>query len=191
MNLQSKYPTTPDEFLRWNEGREGKREFVNGRVVEMMINVTRNHVVLAGRILAALLKRLDTARYDVGSADFGVKTAAGIRSPDIFVDPRGPQTKGADLATSTPVLVAEILSASSYSRDFGEKVAEYTGIASLQHYLVAAQDECRVWLWTRSGSSWHGPVQTAGPGASVDLPALGISLPLDELYANLALGPTQ
>ena len=25
MNLQSKMPTTADEFLRWNEGREGKR----------------------------------------------------------------------------------------------------------------------------------------------------------------------
>ena len=34
-------PTTPDEFLRWNEGREGKREFVRGKVVEMMINVTK------------------------------------------------------------------------------------------------------------------------------------------------------
>ena len=37
MNLQTKMPTTADEFLRWNEGREGKREFVRGRVVEMMI----------------------------------------------------------------------------------------------------------------------------------------------------------
>ena len=35
MNIQSKMPTTADEFLRWNEGREGKREFVRGRVVEM------------------------------------------------------------------------------------------------------------------------------------------------------------
>ena len=43
MNIQSKHPTTADEFLRWNEGREGKREFVRGKVIElMMINTTCN-----------------------------------------------------------------------------------------------------------------------------------------------------
>jgi hypothetical protein len=48
-------PTTADEFLRWNEGREGKREFVRGRVVEMMINVTRNHVDIATNLLLVVV----------------------------------------------------------------------------------------------------------------------------------------
>ena len=59
MNLQQKMPTTADEFLRWNEGREGKREFVRGRVVEMMINVTRNHVDIAANLYAGAGQQLD------------------------------------------------------------------------------------------------------------------------------------
>jgi hypothetical protein len=59
MNIQAKMPATADEFLRWNEGREGKREFVRGKVVEMMINVTENHYRLAARLLMQLASQLD------------------------------------------------------------------------------------------------------------------------------------
>ena len=75
MNLQQKMPTTADEFLRWNEGREGKREFVRGRVVEMMINVTRNHWRLATNLgCPAAAAQLGARTSRVGSADFGVRT---------------------------------------------------------------------------------------------------------------------
>jgi len=185
MNLQAKYPTTPDEFLRWNEGREGKREFVNGRVVEMMINVTRNHARLTTRLLLALAKALDTSRFDVGAADFGVRTPDGIRYPDVFVDRVTTETSGADLATTHPVLLAEILSASSYNRDFGEKVADYTALPTLQQYLILAQDEARAWIWTRSGENWLGPLQVAGIAEKIHLSRLEISLDLDALYRGI------
>ena len=59
MNIQSKHPTTADEFLRWNEGREGKREFVRGKVIElMMINTTRNHMRIATKLVVALAQKL-------------------------------------------------------------------------------------------------------------------------------------
>ena len=73
MNLQTKLPTTADDFLRWNEGREGKREFVRGRVVEMMINVTRNHARLAAKLVILIGRRLDLSMF-VG---LGVLGAAG------------------------------------------------------------------------------------------------------------------
>ena len=69
MNLQSKYPTTADEFLRWNEGREGKREFVRGNVVEMMINVTRNHARIATNPRTIPMKSVCSSASS-GSTDF-------------------------------------------------------------------------------------------------------------------------
>ena len=186
MNIQSKLPTTPEEFLRWNEGREGKREFVRGKVVElMMINTTRSHVRIATNLVVALRHHLPL-EYDVGSADFGVRTPSGIRYPDAFVDRVGPRTTGEDLATVEPLLVAEILSPSSYTRDFGEKLADYTGVASLVHYLILAQDEPRIWLWSRpAGERWTGPLLAAGVEESVGLPELGIALDLASVYAGL------
>jgi Uma2 family endonuclease len=187
MNIQSKMPTTADEFLRWNEGREGKREFVRGKVVEMMINVTKRHAVLATRLAAILLRQLPYPDYAVGSADFGVRTTDGVRFPDVFVDRAMPSSRDTDLATGSPVLLAEILSPSSYGRDFVEKLADYTGIPSLLHYMILSQDDARVWLWTREGpAEWSGPREIFGADEAVDLTGLGITVDLAELYAGIA-----
>jgi len=186
MNIQSRLPTTPDEFLRWNEGREGKREFVNGKVVEMMINVTRNHARIATNTLVALARRLDLGRFDVGSADFGVRTPDGIRYPDVYVDHKTDASRGDDLAATEPVMLVEILSSSSYGRDFVEKLADYSKVASLRHYLILSQDDPRAWLWSRGDSSeWTGPKEIVGADEKVELQALAIALDMSELFAGI------
>ena len=68
MNIHAGAIRTADDFLRWNEGREGKREFVRGRIVEMMVNVSRNHAKLAARLTAILIGALDETAYDIGTA---------------------------------------------------------------------------------------------------------------------------
>lgn len=191
MNIQSKYPTTPDEFLRWNEGREGKREFVNGRVVEMMINVTRNHFFLASRLLNQLSNQLGLVDYIVGSADFGVKTDAGIRYPDILVEAAG--GPGQDLATSNPILIAEVLSPSTMASDFGPKASEYLAIPSLQHYLTVSQTEARVWVWTRDADgAWQKPEIVEAEAVALALDGQAISIDIKALYLGIAqVQPTQ
>lgn len=187
MNLQQKMPTTADEFLRWNEGREGKREFVKGRVVEMMIHTTRNHARIASNLVIALGKRLDLAAFDLGSADFGVKTPAGVRYPDVYVDKPGESAKGDDLAAREPVLLAEILSPSSYGRDFVEKLDEYRGILSLRHYLILSQDGPRAWLWSRNAAEkdWSGREEIADEDEKIAFAAFGFEIALSELYFGL------
>jgi Uma2 family endonuclease len=182
---QASLPRTPDEFLRWNEDRDGKREFVRGRVVEMMIHVTRNHIRLATSLVVALGKRLDMARYDIGSADFAVRTPDGIRYPDVFVDRRTAEARGNDLAAIEPVFLAEILSPSSLGRDFIEKLSDYEGIVSARHYLILSQDEPRVWLWTKGSDGWGEPEEITGEEAVVTLSDLDATLPLAELYAGI------
>lgn len=186
MNIQSRVPTTPDEFLLWNEGREGKREFVRGRVVEMMINTTKRHAVLAARLVALLLRSFPYPEFSVGSADVAVSTADGIRYPDVFVDRETPESSGTDLVAKSPVLLVEILSSSSYGRDFVDKAADYTALPSLLHYLVLSQEEPRAWLWSRDkGAGWRGPVEIAGKDQVIELARLNATLPLAELYLGI------
>jgi Uma2 family endonuclease len=187
MNIQSRYPTTADDFLLWNEGREGKREFVRGRVVEMMINTSRNHARIAFNLLSALGRRLDLSEYEVGSADFGVRTPDGVRFPDVYVDRPGSDARGSDLVARAPVCVAEILSPSSYGRDFIDKVADYTSLPSLVHYIILSQDEPRVWLWSRQphAAEWNAPMEIAGEEAVLPLVGLETEIPLAELYFGL------
>jgi Uma2 family endonuclease len=187
MNLQQKMPTTADEFLRWNEGREGKREFVRGKVVELMINVTENHYRLATRLVVQLAAQLNDDEFIVGSADFGVLTAGGVRFPDVMVHKPG---GGHDLATKTPLLIAEILSPSFMADDVGGKAQEYLKLDSLRHYIILSQDEPRVWLWSRrEDGRWTGPDMAAGTAVPVSLSGLGASLDLDRLYGGIGRPP--
>lgn len=191
MNLQSKYPTTPDEFLRWNEGREGKREFVNGKVVEMMINVTRNHVRIATNLLVAIATGLDRDAYTVGSADFGVRTVDGIRYPDVFVDKIDSSSRGSDLAASQPIFLAEVLSPSSYGRDFVEKLKDYQSIEPLLYYMILSHEEPRVWLASRVSESWTAVVEIAGLDQTISFPDMNLTLELQDIYDGVELRQTQ
>lgn len=185
MNIQAPPIRDADDFLRWNEGREGRYEFVRGRIVDMMVRVTRSHVHVASRLTLALAARLDLERFLVGSADFGIRTPVGIRYPDVFVD--GAEGEARDLAAREPVFVAEILCPSTMAVDFGPKAEEYMGIASLLHYLVLSQDEPRVWLWKRSeGGVFEAPEMIAGRDETLALDGLGLTIPLAELYRGVA-----
>jgi len=184
MNVQHTAPLTADDFLRWNEGREGKREFVEGRIIEMMVGVSRNHAKLALRLGSILLNALEGRGYDLTSADFGVRTLAGVRYPDLLVEQSG--GAGDDLSASDPVLLVEILSPSSLASDFGPKAAEYTAIPSLQHYLVLSQDEPRAWLWSRTKGSFGEPVMLVGAEAVLPLAGFDLTLALAEIYRGIA-----
>jgi Uma2 family endonuclease len=187
MNIQARLPTTADEFLRWNEGREGKREFVRGKVVEMMINVTRNHVEIATNLVQAIRRQMDRKRFSVGSADFGVRTNEGVRYPDVFVDAKTAGAKATDLAAVEPLLVAEILSPSSYGRDFVEKLSDYRSVTSLFYYLIVSHEEPRLWLASRDAEDWAKPVEIAGMDEIVRLDRLNMTLSVAEIYDGVEL----
>ena len=141
MNVHPSAPTDPDAFLRWNEGREGKRELVKGRVVEYVINVTRAHVRIVTRLLIELASKLDPKRFEAYTVDIGLKTPDGVRYPDLVVDVAGGD--GKDLAVTAPVLVCEVLSPSSRRR-FVEKASDYTGVrvGPVLSGLVAGRGAC-------------------------------------------------
>lgn len=180
MNVHSTAPTDPDAFLRWNEGRDGKYELVNGKVVQDMIRVTRQHARVVQNLMVFLRSALDPARFEVFTVDFGIRTPFGVRYPDLVVDVAGGGAK--DLAVIAPVFVCEVLSPSSIATDMVEKPEEYTAIESLQAYLVLSQDEPRGWLWSRGPRGWSKPAMTEGFKQGIDVSALSVFIPLSPIY---------
>ncbi|MCE7030419.1 Uma2 family endonuclease [Jiella avicenniae] len=186
MNIQAPAIRTVEDFLRWNEGREGKREFVNGRIVEMVTGGTERHAELMLLLAMAMRSRLAADDYVVTASDYAVKTPWGVRYPDVLVKPRTDGTS-ASLATTDSLLLAEILSPSSLATDFSEKAEEYTALDSLKHYLVLSEEEPRVWLWSRGEDGAFGkPEMIAGREESVELTGLGVTLALASLYRDIA-----
>ena len=173
-------PRTPDEFLRAYEGVEGKREFVHGRVIDMMVNVTAAHMRVTLALANALMDRLSDG-HAVAVADFAIETPAGIRFPDVMVS--ADRYEGTELKAIEPSFVAEVLSESSTARDFGPKVLEYTSVETLKHYLILDQTGPTAWLWSRDEEGGFGePALLRSRDDVLILSGLEIELPLSTIY---------
>src|SRR2546423_6981813 len=82
-------PTDPDAFLLWSSQRRreaGKFELTRGRVVCNMIHASRGHARVCANIFGELIRLLERDRFDIGAANFAVRTRVGVRSLDIVVD---------------------------------------------------------------------------------------------------------
>jgi len=186
MNTHARMPMDKDAFFLWGEKQEGRFELKDGRVV-MMVGAGRRHADISSDIVFALKSRLDRKSWSVTTAEFAVEIDGDIRYPDVLVEHAGGNPKAR--STSEPVLVVEVLSPSSIVIDLNIKAAEYMSLAALESYIVASQDEPRLWVWNRStepGRGWpKAPLEVHGRDKSVPVPALGVELPMAEVYAVL------
>jgi Uma2 family endonuclease len=188
MNVQSDLRMDKPAFLAWVQGRAERYELAKSRVM-IMTGGSRGHAIVTRQLAAALERRLDARRFTVLTSDFGVDLGPDtVRYPDVVVDLAGGPLK--DLTATAPLLIAEVTSLSSATYDLGDKAAEYLKLASLAAYVVLAQDEPKAWIWARNESGFPpGPAVITGMGAVIAIPALGIDLPLSEVFAGLAACP--
>jgi Uma2 family endonuclease len=182
MNVQSDLQMDKAAFLAWVEGREGRYELAGGHVL-MMTGGTMQHALIVGNLFELLRARLDRKRWRVLS-DFGVDVGPRtVRYADVVVDHPGAQRKA--LTAKAPVLVAEVLSPSTATIDLGDKAAEYLRLPSLASYLVFSQDEVKAWVFVRGSSQLPAPEVIAGADETIAIPALGLDLPLADIYADI------
>jgi Uma2 family endonuclease len=187
MNVQSNLRLAKPEFLRWVQGREGRYELVDSRVV-MMTGGSRAHALVVRRLAHLLEQQLDSAKWAVLTSDFGVEVGpSAIRYPDIVVDRTG--GRFTDLTATAPVLVVEVVSPSSATTDLGDKAAEYLALSSLAAYVVAAQDEPKAWLWVRGRTGFtSGPAVIEAREARIKVEVVGIDLSLSQIYSDFGTG---
>lgn len=176
---------TKAAFLAWNQDREGpKCELKDGEIV-MHPGISRDHNRVTLGFANTLRRLLAFDDWDIATNDFGVEIGDDIRYPDVLVERRA--VDGSAYTTLEPVLPVEVLSPSSAGRDLRLKAQEYQSLPSLEAYVVASQDEAICWVWLRdSGRSFaKEPTEIAGRHGVIELPALGPSLPLAEIYRGV------
>jgi Uma2 family endonuclease len=185
MNVPSPLRMDKAAFLDWVQGREERYELDRGRAI-MLTGGSRAHWQITANLFKALDSRLDPQQLVV-LPEFGIDLQSeSIRFPDIIVDRAGEAPK--DLTATAPVLIAEVLSPSSERVDLGDKSAEYLRLPSLVVYLVFAQEQIKTWVWTRGPAGFpSGPDVLEGDDAVVRIEALGINLPLAEVYARVRM----
>jgi Uma2 family endonuclease len=187
-------PMEPEEFLRWSANLDRhhpyKYELSRGEVRRMMIRVSLGHSIVTTNLLVEISTKLDRSRFHAGIAEFGVRTADGVRYPDVVVDRLSTNLKA--LACEAPIFVAEVLSPSTTGIDFTEKLEEYSAVPSVQTYLICSQDEPRAWAWMRQpDGAWPGkPVEFAGRQDSIPLGGLDIELSMAGIFRGIPDPPT-
>jgi Uma2 family endonuclease len=168
--------TTPEAFVAWMEAQPRKLEMAGGRLVPVP-DGTNRQVTVAGNTLTVLRAQLRGGLCLPFNSDFMVQAGPQDR---FYRDVSVACGEIRDY-TDRPVLVVEVLSESTCSFDLQVKLPAYLQMPDLRYVLYLSQDEPRAWLY-RPGR--REPTELAGLEAVVDLPALGLRLPLVELYED-------
>lgn len=164
-----------------------RHQFLDGRAYAMA-----GGTLAHGALSAAMARELGLLALRCGcvvySSDAKVRIEpTGLATyPDVSVVCGALETSPVDRnAMSNPTVLVEVLSAGTEGFDRGTKWRHYRRLDSLRHYLLVAQDEARIELFSREGGLWV--LREAGPGESLHLEALGGALEVDRVYAGITL----
>lgn len=182
-------PMTVEEYFAFTDTRPDneKWELIDGEPILNASPSTLHQTILWN--LAFLLGTLQRQRPQSweSSAGIGVRVSdTSLPQPDAFIVPAGAAKRDPyGRATSEVIVAIEILSPSTAERDLRWKRTAYTSLPSLTHYVVVAQDSVDVVVFARETGFVERHYRSLAD--TLELPALGISLPLSEIYRDTGL----
>ena len=176
---------TFDRFLAFLAERpDGERwELVDGKPV-MNAQPTDFHQIIAENVIVFLRahRREHGAPWiPIGPSAVPIPGANRSRSPDVTVKRALTGTQ----FTPDPITVFEVLSPSNGPQDRTARLSDYRAVPSIEHYVVLHQDRPLATFYSRA-DGWEG--RDVGPQSrTVDLPALGVRMPLSAAYEDTPL----
>jgi Uma2 family endonuclease len=174
------HPWTVEDFLAFEAEEPERYEFVDG-IVRMMTGGSAAHSAIKGNTFAELRNALRSGPCRVDVDDLKVVTAAAVMYPDVIVTCRSLAPD--DDRLSDPTVVVEVLSPTTETHDRIRKWREYQTIASLQHFVLVAQSERRVEVFSRTEAGWE-LVTVEPPADAIALDAIDATLSLEEVYRD-------
>lgn len=174
---------TVEGYLDLERHSPVRHEYHRGQVVAMA-GGSQAHSQIAGNVYAVLRAAVRGGPCRALNPDIKVRQSSEdyvYADAVVTCDPRD-RDPGLDWV-AYPTLVVEVLSPSTERYDRGEKFAGYAAIATLQEYLLVAQDRRTVEV-RRRGEDGTWTVATYGPREDVPLESLGITLSADSIYED-------
>ena len=185
---QSDQNMTEAEYLEFERESDIRHEFVNGNIVAMS-GASNNHIVIVGNLQTTLNVQLKDSDCLVMASDLRVKVDSKktYRYPDLTVVCDKPVMVGDENPKSleNPIVLFEVLSPSTASIDQIQKRDEYFEVPSLEEYLLVSQDAPRIAHYLRQPDDSWIYRQVSGLGRSLDLPSIGCTLMLSEVYRKI------
>jgi len=184
MTSKPYYSWTTDDFLAWEERQVLRYEF-DGVQPRARTGGTAAHAAIQRNLITALGVGLRGKLHQPHGSLLKIRVAdSSIRYPDAFVV----CTKLSPSATvvTDPVVIFEVISESTATKDFVTKNAEYRATLSVQRYVVLQQTKAAAAVFSRKGEDWVTDLLT-GDGAILAMPEIGLDIPLSEIYLGVDL----
>ncbi len=167
-----------------------KWELIGGRVIRGMVGARWEHNRIVQNITVAMMNdfrgKRSPCRPFVETFWLKEKLLELQVFPDVMVR-CGPLEPGA-VHLSDPVVIVEVLSPGSETRDRHEKWALYQKLESVKHYVLVARDKAHVEVFSRGEAGWSGFQVLEGLEAKLRLQAVDFETPLAEIYRDVLSG---
>lgn len=175
---------TFEHYLEWERLQPLRHEFIRGEIFAMT-GATDLHNELSGNLYTLLRQHLRGTECRVFMADVKLRVEAADCSfyPDLLVT-CAESDRTDRYVKRAPVLVAEVLSASTAAFDIGEKFATYRQLVSLREYVLVDQERIRIQVYRRLDEHWF--VDSVGPGEQLKLECIGLECPVEKVYEDLS-----
>jgi Uma2 family endonuclease len=172
---------TVDEFLGWAEGREGRCELQDGELIERKPQrpAHTQAKLEAVEALRGAIRRAGAPCHAMPDGLFVRVSARTAFEPDALVY-CGPRLAPDAQEAPDPVIVVEVLSYGTASRDHGVKRAGYFSVPAIAHYLIL-DPEGRTVIHHRRGESGDVETQVLTDGP-LRLEPPGLALFVEELF---------
>lgn len=177
---------TEAEYLALEDAASHKSEFVNGRIYAMS-GASPNHSRIAVNLTRELATQLRGRPCDNFDDNVRVKVSrtGAYYYPDATALCGEPEFVGTGVPMLVnPSVIVEVLSDSTAAFDRGEKFEHYRRIASLQEYVLIAQDRVFVERRVRTGDVWV-LAEFSRPDDLVELPSIDCVLRVRDLYERV------
>ena len=175
------------DYLAAEQGSPTRHEYLDG-VIVALAGSSDEHNAITNKFAALCGMRLMGAcRSYSPDQRFWIATSGRGRYNDGSIVCGPPEHPPHDnQATTNPVVVIAVLSPSSEGDDEGDKRIDFQSLASLQAYVVVAQDERSVKVYRRTeAGSWRTDPDLYRDGQSFELPTLSSAFAVADVYDGI------
>lgn len=145
--LESPSRISVDDYLAFEQTSKIRHDLVDG-CLYAMTGASDRHEELTANLLAILHSHLKGSGCRVYGSNLKIRIGDDFLYPDLFV--RCATERGDPFFKTDPTLVVEVLSPSTQEYDRGDKRLAYQSLATLQEYVLVAQDTPAVEIHRRS-----------------------------------------
>src|SRR5215813_12335446 len=179
---------TLEEYLELEKNAEERHVYYNGEVVAMS-GASLRHNRIVRNLIRAIDARLAGKPCEVLPTDMRIKVPKALpyRYADLVVvcgEPVIEDMQGLEVLVN-PLIICEVLSASTEAYDRGIKFFEYQSITSFQEYVLVAQDCPHITHYARQEHGQWLRSDLYGVAEQLVLRVLDCAIPIAEIYRQV------